>query len=137
MAQVRMSDHSYRPYRGTHSNQRVAGGFTGQNPYRGTVRRTPLISNFAVASDDSCTPERNLMNDSPSASWQQLLATARTVPHVVAVCNDFLDRIDARAAIELPAPCRPRPMRSGADISEYAYDLKRWTHAAQGPGRDT
>jgi len=77
------------------------------------------------------------MTDSPSASSQQLLAAARTVQQVVAVSNDFLDRVDARTALELPAPCRPRPMRSGVDISEYAYDLKRWTHAASGPARDT
>ena len=77
------------------------------------------------------------MDDFPSASWKQLLATARTVQQVVAVSNDFLDRIDARTALELPAPCRPRPMRSSADISEYAYDLKRWTHAATGAGQPT
>jgi hypothetical protein len=57
-------------------------------------------------------------------TWRDLLAEATTVSEVVAVAQDFLDRLEPFELALLPARCKPRPLHSLRDLNEYAVDLK-------------
>jgi hypothetical protein len=61
-----------------------------------------------------------------------MLANARTLHEIIAISQDFVERIEPHELELLPQSCKPRRFTSSAEISEYAYDLKRSACEARG-----
>ena len=72
------------------------------------------------------------MSDKISLDWHAMLANAHTLHEIVAISQDFVERISPDEFELLPANCKPRRFSTSADISEYAYDLKRCACEARG-----
>jgi hypothetical protein len=67
-----------------------------------------------------------------TATWQQLLARARTEREVVSVARDYLAHFDYRELDDLPERCQPPKVMGGGDIASYAFELK--CHHCEGGG---
>jgi hypothetical protein len=65
------------------------------------------------------------VSDSQPPSWKEMLSVARSVPEVLAIARDYQDRLEPWQLFELPSACKPRELRSAAELGAYAYDLKR------------
>jgi hypothetical protein len=72
------------------------------------------------------------MSQEPSPAWPEMMAKAASVQEIVAIANDFLDRLEVWELRELPPACRPRRLQTAVDISSYAYDLKHYASTLSG-----
>jgi hypothetical protein len=77
---------------------------------------------------------RSQSRTSPSATlapdWKALLDDASNEQAVVRVTRDYLATWTPQEIYALPEECRPKPIKDGADISFWAYELAR-IHCAE------
>src|SRR3954470_18724481 len=73
----------------------------------------------------------------PQHEWQQALSKATSPGDVLEIVSTYLQRLEPWELGELPAACKPRAMDDIADLSGYAYDLKRNAGFAEGTARET
>src|SRR4051812_8264379 len=77
------------------------------------------------------------MTDFASPTWHAMVARATTLGEILALAEDLVERVDPVELASLPASCRPRHMQTAADLSNYAYDLKRCACEYRGPAEET
>ena len=66
-----------------------------------------------------------------------MVAKATTLGEILALAEDLVERVDAVELAMLPSSCKPRHMQTAADLSNYAYDLKRCACEYRGPAEET
>jgi hypothetical protein len=58
-------------------------------------------------------------------AWFPLLREASSPQAVLAIANEFLNRLDRFEVDALCKGCKPRPLLTGAELNGYAIDLMR------------
>ena len=73
----------------------------------------------------------------PHHEWQQSLSRASSTAEVLEIVMTYLQRLEPWELAELPPSCGPRALDSVADLSGYAYDLKRNAGSVAGTAGET
>jgi len=60
-----------------------------------------------------------------AATWQQVLAAAKTPDDVIASARNFVATVDYADLARLPEVCKPGKFVDTHDVASYAYDLAR------------
>jgi len=59
------------------------------------------------------------------STWLEFLADTDDDAAIIALANEFLNRLNGREFALLPPSCKPRKLHNAADLNGYALDLMR------------
>ena len=59
------------------------------------------------------------------STWLEFLGQTEDDAAIIALANEFLNRLGSRELALLPTACKPRELHTAAELNSYALDLVR------------